>query len=596
MILQQTSSLMQNLKRQNRAISTRLLPSTIKTLFDRKITASLLGVFWLAGVTAASANFEDALTRELTVTTASGKTTLLPVDIPDVSAPEPIITEVLQAARQRLALEVTSGQATPSELAKGYGNMGALYHAHHIYVSAEPCYRNAQILDPKAFEWPYYLGYLYEQTDELHQAVTSFERALEIRPGYHPGQLRLAQLYIDLNDYSAAERLLRQMVELDEFRAASLFYLGQIALARQDYETTIQLLESALRERPQASRIHYPLAMAYRALGDFERAKTHLAQYGDVRPEVKDPQLDKLKALIVGARPHVHRAIDAVKVRDYHAAIEAFNKALEYDPEDANVRVSLARSLYLTGDREAALRQLHEALRLDPNHDLAHYLLGISLEHQGNYPAAVAHYRAALKANPEQGGALHYLGNASMREGHYTAAAQYYEGAIVQFPNNMPARLMEALALYRAGAPHEQVVQRLEVALAKKPNHIAIASVLARFLAASPDDDVRNGARALSLAEKSMTPFPMPEAAETLAMAYAEVDRYDDAINLQNHAIVAAFMTARADLVPHLEKTLALYKEHKPCRRPLTATDPIFIPVAPDPVGSFKDYPAGKAR
>ena len=553
----------------------------------------LLGLLWLLMVSLTLAQDGDVLSQGVSLETPDGIVQLMPVGVAMLPALESAVLETLLAARSRLDSLVTSGKTGISDLAHGYGELGALYHAHHVYVAAEPCYLNAEMLAPNEFRWAYYLGYLYTQMDQLPKAAASLERALKLKPDYTAGKLRLAQVYIDLNQHQRAERILQKTVEVEDWRAVSLFYLGQIALERRTYPTAINLLERALRERPQDSRIHYPLAMAYRAIGDVDRAQEHLALYGEGQPQIIDPEVDQLKQLISGVRPHFLRASAAVKKRDYPAAVEAYTQALKFVPDDADVRVSLARSLYLTGDRESALEQLGEALRLAPDHALAHFLVGILLEAEGDSRAAQRHYRAALAADPKQGGALHYLGNAMMREGRYAEAAQYYAEAVRQFPRNMPARLMEALALYRAGASHEEIIRRLEEAVAIKPDQKVISSVLAKFLAASPEDAIRDGPRALALAEKNMSPFPVLEEVETLAMAYAEMGRYEETIRQQNNAIMTAFVTGRTDMLRHLEQMLARYKASKPCRVPLADNDPIFVPLTPNPVGPFSRYPSG---
>jgi tetratricopeptide (TPR) repeat protein len=579
--------------RRARRVVTKRLFSNPWILSGVPIITLLFGLPWLYMDSLALAQDGDALSQKVSLETPDGIVQLMPVGLARLPALEPTVQEALLAQRRRLASLVRSGEASISDLAQGYGEMGALYQAHNMYMTAEPCYLNAERLAPNEFRWAYYLGYLYTQMDQLQKAAVSLERALKINPDYGPGQLRLARVYIDLNDHPRAEQILRKTVEIEALRVVSLFYLGQIALAQHAYPDAINLFERVLRERPEDLRIHYLLAMAYRASGDFDRAQTHLAQYGEGQPEIIDPEVDKLKKLVSGARPHFLRANRALKKRDYPAVVEALTLGLKFDPENVEHRVSLARSLYLTGDRDGALAQLGEVLRLAPDHALAHFLMGVLLEAQGDSQAALLHYHSALAADPEQGGALHYLGNAMMRKGRYAEAAQYYAGAVRQFPGDMKARLMEVLALYRAGVTHTEIIRRLEEAVSINPNQKVIASMLARFLAASEDDTIRDGPRALALAQKIMSPFPVPEEAETLAMAYAETGRYEEAISQQNSAITAAFLSSRGDLLPRLEGTLALYKEGKPCREPLADNDSIFAPSSPDPVGPFSFYPSG---
>ena len=553
--------------------------------------AILLASLWLTSMSYAGAQGEDILTRPVKVDTDQGTVTLVPVEMPNLTLGEAVVRETLQKAREKLVVVVTEGKTSASELAAAYGDLGAWYHAHRMNVQGEACYRNAERLSPHEFLWPYYLGYLFQQTDQLQKAVASFKRALEIRPDYAPAKLRLAQVYIELNEHELAEPLLHQTVQTEGLRAATLLGLGRIALSRRDFAKAVDLLEQALKLRPHASRIHYPLAMAYRGLGNVNRARTHLARLGDGEPELIDPEVDKLNAFKTGAKPHLYRATEAVKARQYHAAAEAFSEALKHDPEDVNSRVSFARTLYLSGDRNGARQQLDEALKRAPDHALANFLMGVLLESEGNVQAALDRYRTALAVNPKHGGANHFFANALMRQGRYAEAARHYAQAIPQFPQNSPARLMEALALYREGAAHSEIARRLEEAMSNHPENPMFVYLYARLLAASPDANVRDGRRALVLAQRLMSPFPSPEHAETLAMVYAEVGRYEDAVSQQNSAVNVAYMMNRVDLLPRLEQMLARYKDGQPCRIPLADNDPIFQPAPINPDGPFRDYP-----
>jgi hypothetical protein len=61
------------------------------------------------------------------------------------------------------------------------------------------------------------------------------------------------------------------------------------------------------------------------------------------------------------------------------------------------------------------------------------------------------------------------------------------------------------------------------------PDDPQLRHALARLLAAAPDDQVRDGARALSLAQGLLATDSTTELGETLAMAYAEVGSFPQA-------------------------------------------------------------------
>ncbi len=555
--------------------------------------AKLCWAFTLAMLCGALADAHDALLQPHTVTTTKRPVKLLPVPVADISKVEDIVKTTLTTARSSVESLLNSGKASSAELATAYGELGELYHVHHFYVTAEPSYRNAIALEPDNFRWVYDMSYLAEQTNQPELVVETLRRAIELRPDYMPAQLKLALAYIDLNQHEQAEPLLQKTVEINALRPASLFGLGEIALARRNYQEAVQWLEQALSERPQASRIHYPLALAYRGLGELDRAKVHLDQRGDGKPEIEDPQVERLAKRLTGARTHFYRALEAVRTRRYPEAIEAFAAALKEQPDNVNARVSLARSLYLNSEPRAALAQLKEALRRAPRHELANFLLGLLCDDQGDYTAAKRYYQRTLSINPSHAGAHHYLANVLFREGHYAEAAKHFAEAGKLVPRNLPARLMEILAMLRSGAAHADVKLRLEALRSEFTEQPIFTYVLIRLLAASPDETVRDGHRALALLKGLKQAARYPEYDETLAMIEAELGRYDEAITTQNKAIIAAYAAGRLDLLPRLDEILEQYRKGQPCRVPWSPTDPIFQPLPVDPSGPFRDYPTG---
>jgi hypothetical protein len=68
------------------------------------------------------------------------------------------------------------------------------------------------------------------------------------------------------------------------------------------------------------------------------------------------------------------------------------------------------------------------------------------------------------------------------------------------------------------------------------------------------------------------------ELMQTMAMALAEVGRFDDAVQWQRDAVAAATQSDRRDLLPKLADNLSRYEKRAPCRIPWPDNDPVFRP------------------
>jgi cytochrome c-type biogenesis protein CcmH/NrfG len=114
------------------------------------------------------------------------------------------------------------------------------------------------------------------------------------------------------------------------------------------------------------------------------------------------PLLEKLKSnpndssllIQVGAIYHTtHR---------FKEAADYYNRALNTDPTNVAVRTKLASSLYRNGDVEGAMAQLNRALSYDPKDANALFDLGmIKLQGKSDPKGALADWQRLLKTNPQ---------------------------------------------------------------------------------------------------------------------------------------------------------------------------------------------------
>ena len=82
-------------------------------------------------------------------------------------------------------------------------------------------------------------------------------------------------------------------------------------------------------------------------------------------------------------------------------AREAYERALELDPDLAEAHVNLGRLLHLADERGRAEPQYREAVRLDPDDPTPHFNLGVLLEESGRRDEAVHAYRQAVLRDPD---------------------------------------------------------------------------------------------------------------------------------------------------------------------------------------------------
>jgi tetratricopeptide (TPR) repeat protein len=308
------------------------------------------------------------------------------------------------------------------------------------------------------------------------------------------------------------------------------------------------------------------------------KAEANLKKRGRDEPKISDPLVDELQNLRMGFGDLWIRGTQALAAGRVAEAVEAYRKMVEMSPKDPNARMYFGIGLARAGLPDAAAEQFTEALRIAPNHAGVHYNFGLLLTQRGLQQQAIEHFQAAIKSNPELKDGHFQLANLLMRTGRCEEARQEYSVVVRMDPQNGFARLMEAMALARL-KDYARARAQLEQGLAALPDDTDIANALARLLAACPEKTVRDGPRALRLAERAFKGQQDLDSGETLAMALAEVGRSDQAAQLQRAMIAQVDQLGQSDLARSLRDNLILYEHGKACRTPWRDDDPIFKPV-----------------
>jgi tetratricopeptide (TPR) repeat protein len=498
------------------------------------------------------------------------KPALRAVSLPDLSgAAESVRAQIAEryAALTRAAAEP---KASPREQADAYGAMGMLLMAAEYREAAEACLLNAEALGPDAVKWPYYLAHLYKAGGDNAKSKAAFERALRLQPRNVSALVWLGDAFLDQGRPEAAqplfERALAAVNDDPQSIAAALVGLGRAALARSDYAHAVDHLEQALAIDSRQAAIHYPLAMAYRGLGQQDKADAHLRLRapGTIRPP--DPLMSELETILESPVAYEVRGSKALDDRDFTGAATYFRKGIDLAPGDPALHHKLGTALYLLGDARGAANEFAEALRLSPAFAKAHYSLGVMLAADGRTADALAHLNAAVHADPDYAEARVRLADVLRRSGRAAESLSRYEEASALDPRASDAPLGYALALVDLHR-YREARDRLREDMQQYPNRPEFVHALIRLLTAAPDAAVRDGQQALALMRRVLAREPRgAEVAELMAMTQAELEQYGEAVTWQREALAAAQRLSRPDLVRRLTETLERYEHRQPCR------------------------------
>jgi tetratricopeptide (TPR) repeat protein len=274
------------------------------------------------------------------------------------------------------------------------------------------------------------------------------------------------------------------------------------------------------------------------------------------------------------------------------AAIQHFSESARVRPGFAAAYNNRGRALFRQGRTADAMRDYAEALRLDPDYADAHNNLAIALLETGKSAEAIEHYQAAVRQDPDNPTRHYNLGLALVRRGELEEGIREFAEAIRLRPGFTMAHNNLGLALAQQGRWRQAVAEFTE-ALRLQPDyalaHVNLAQVLvdsyqpgrsadpgwveaanreARVLATHPDGRVRNGALAVRLAQQvcEASGGRDPGCLDTLAAAYAEAGRFEEAIAAAQKARALAASAGPPERAHAVEARLRLYQAHQPYR------------------------------
>ena len=353
----------------------------------------------VAGVSACAPSEEAGATRPAS-RDAEGESPheVRAVTLPDLSRLSESVRD--QVRERHTALTRIDRPETPAdELGRAHGDLGLVLMAAGYDTAALFSLRNAQAVAPHDPRWPYYLAKFHLIRGEHARPTALFERALELRPADVPTLVHLAGLYVDQGRLDDAQVLFQQALDHDPRSAVALAGRGNLALTRRDHAQAVELLTRALALEPEATSLHYPLAMAYRGLGDPHNTDAHLQQRGDGKPTLSDSLMTEYNGLLESSQAYERRGWAALQAGGWAEAAALFHKGLELEPESLALRHPRALALAQMGETDAAIAEFEAIVRQSPTNGLAHYSLGVIFARQERFEEAASRFALAVRHN-----------------------------------------------------------------------------------------------------------------------------------------------------------------------------------------------------
>jgi tetratricopeptide (TPR) repeat protein len=411
----------------------------------------------------------------------------------------------------------------------------------------------------------YGLGRVAQSEKDWQHARDFFTRALAAQPEASIVHYALGQTLRELGADEEARRHLASAgpdpvrfhddavrgIEALATGSGAHLLAGGRALAIGDYATAIAEHRLAVAADPSSVEASLGLAFSLlRAGGHAEEAKTALRNAARLAPD----------------RAYVHYTAGAnlAALGELEEAERELRRALELDSDYLEARFSLGRVLTVRGRHQDAVREFSAVLALDPRTVDARFARGESLAQLGRADEALDDLEAALAVDPSRLEAQLWVADALARKQDWDQAIAHYDAVIELEPTRREAWMKKATVLFLA-ARYADSSATLERGLERLPADRLLLTATARLLASCPDRTLRDGKRALALAERLFASEESVENAELVAMAQAELGAWSEAVEWQERALAAARRAGDDRLAATLGRNLDRYRARQSC-------------------------------
>jgi tetratricopeptide (TPR) repeat protein len=270
----------------------------------------------------------------------------------------------------------------------------------------------------------------------------------------------------------------------------------------------------------------------------------------------------------------VARAQIFVSQSSFKAAAEELTRALAINGSNLPI-LELRAALYQQlGEKAKALADIEKILQVKPDLPNAiklRALRAVLLAEVGKGDAAIEEMQRLHKANPKDSVVMLQMGMLYSNLKKYDKAIEVYTAILASHPDDVEAMRGRGDA-YLNGGHRVEAEADYERALKLQPHDLGILNNFAWVLATAPEDKLRDGHRAVAMANDAcrQTDYKQDYILSTLAAAYAEIGDFESARKWATKAVdVEPSPNAEPSRKDELKKELESYRANKPWREAL---------------------------
>lgn len=280
-------------------------------------------------------------------------------------------------------------------LSPAYHNLGEIFSNQQEWEAAITAYRQAIAVKAENGRSHYGLAKALVELERLEEAVKAYQQAIQLK-------VTSAEIYHQLGDalgklqrWEEAAAAYREAIALNADHSWSHHNLGDALTKLQQWEDAVVAYRRAIRLNPEFHWTYYNLG----------EALAKLQQWDEAVPAYQ--QAVKLHSDLPWISQKLGDALRQRAMSDLAAALGYYRQAIKEHPED--------------------LQNYHKALEIQPDDAELYVQLANGLAKQGNSDGAIVFYQMALQLQPDNSEGLRQLEELSKKKGGQPAK-KFFEG------------------------------------------------------------------------------------------------------------------------------------------------------------------------
>ena len=233
----------------------------------------------------------------------------------------------------------------------------------------------------------YMKGKVRNKQGRHEDALDALETALEFNPAFVDAYIEQSRTYFVMNDFPAAESVLRKGLYKFPEEWKVVYNLGVLLMSVEATDSAMAYLYKAVEINPDLPAPYFFLGQHSFENGDYVQAIDYYSFYLNAYPE-------SLQVLY-------NRATCYMNTEDFYAAISDWSRFLKQDKDNAEVYRNRGMARMHLNDLEEAIEDFDTSIKLNPKSNYAYVNRGFSNYLLRNYGQALNDFQKVNSLYPE---------------------------------------------------------------------------------------------------------------------------------------------------------------------------------------------------